>query len=197
MQESTIMLHGTSQHHNVKIMDKSKRAYDCSIESTRALEMAITKDDRQCSNCPTRFKSICYSVWILMFKAHGRAPMSNLNFWFLMFSVTMSLEILLTVVFLLHIVNPLSNVFGFGFPFLFIMPGLTIIAPIWGLSAILCGSATMLKSYSNMNSTMLFLNYPLTLMYLVFAQESPVYAAIIILLILNKVTLSFFGSKVR
>lgn len=46
MQESTIMLHGTSQHHNVKIMDKSKRAYDCSIESTRALEMAITKDDR-------------------------------------------------------------------------------------------------------------------------------------------------------
>lgn len=132
-----------------------------------------------------------------MFKAHGRAPTSNLNFWFLMFSVFMSLELLLTIVFILHIVNPMANVFGFGFPFLFVMPGLTLMAPIWGLSAILCGSATMLKSYSNMNSTMLVLNYPLTLMILIFAQEPAVYSAIIILLMLNKVTISFFGSKVR
>jgi hypothetical protein len=44
---------------------------------------------------------------------------------------------------------------------------------------------------------MLALNYPLTLLYLWFAGESLVYAALIIFLILNKVTLSFFGSKIR
>lgn len=111
--------------------------------------------------------------------------------------MTFALEILLTFVFVLHIANPTSNVWGFGFPFLFIMPGVTIIAPIWGLLAVLLGSAQMMKSYSTMNSTMLALNYPLTLLYLWFAGESLVYATIIFFLALNKVTLSFFGSKVR
>lgn len=44
MSTITIMDHSTQQQHSVKIMDKSKRAYDCSIESTRALEMAISKN---------------------------------------------------------------------------------------------------------------------------------------------------------
>jgi len=44
MSETIIMDHGTQKQHSVKIMDKSKRAYDCSIESTRALEMAISKN---------------------------------------------------------------------------------------------------------------------------------------------------------
>jgi hypothetical protein len=132
-----------------------------------------------------------------MFKAHGRAPTTNLNFWFLCYSLTFSLEILLNFVFMLHIANPISNVWGFGFPFLFILPGIPVIAPLWGLLAILFGSAQMLKSYSTMNSTMLALNYPLTLLYLWFAGESFVYTTIIFFLILNKVTLSFFGAKVR
>jgi hypothetical protein len=178
-------------------MDKSKRAYDTSLESTRALELAIQKDTRQCSNSCTRFKSVIYSTWLLLFKMHGRAPATNLNFWFLCYSMTFALEILLTFVFILHIANPFSNVFGFGFPFLFILPGVTIIAPIWGMLAILFGSAQMMKTYSTMNSTMLALNYPLTLVYLLLAGESIVYATIIFFLILNKVTLSFFGSKVR
>lgn len=197
MEESTLMVHGNKKEKTVKIMDKSKRAYDTSMESTRALELAIQKDVRQCSNTCTRLKSVFYSTWLLMFKAHGRAPTTNLNFWFLCYSITFSVEILLNFVFILHIANPVSNVWGFGFPFLFIMPGIPIIAPLWGLLAILFGSAQMLKSYSTMNSTMLALNYPLTLMYLLFAGESLVYTTVICFLILNKVTLSFFGSKVR
>lgn len=55
----------------------------------------------------------------------------------------------------------------------------------------------MMKSYSNMNTTMMVTNYPLTILYLLFVGQSWVYIAIIILLILNKVTLSLFGSKVR
>lgn len=41
MLESTAMIHGTQKEVTVKITDKSKRAYDCSIDSTRALELAI------------------------------------------------------------------------------------------------------------------------------------------------------------
>ena len=86
---------------------------------------------------------------------------------------------------------------GFGFPFLFLYPGLTIIAPLWGTLAIFIGSQTMLKSYSNMNSVMLAFNYPLTILWLFYYNESSVYICIILVLIFNKVNISFFGSKVR
>jgi len=178
-------------------MDKSKRAYDCSIESTRALELAIAKDERSCSTCPTRFKSVIYSLWIMFFKTHGQAPESSMNLWFMSFSATLALEFLLTIVFILHIANPMANIWRFGLPFLFILPGLPIIAPLWGLLAILCGSAAMLKSYSNMNATLVLVNYPLTIAFLIFEKEPATYLGIILLLLLNKVCLSFFGSKVR
>lgn len=46
MLESTTVIHGTQKEVTVKITDKSKRAYDISMESTRALELAIQKDNR-------------------------------------------------------------------------------------------------------------------------------------------------------
>jgi hypothetical protein len=191
------MIHGSQQQHSVKIMDKSKRAYDCSIESTRALELAISKDERSCSTCPTRFKSVIYSLWIMFFKTHGPPPRTDLNGWFMLFSFALSLEFLLTVVFILHICNPLTNALHFGLPFLFIMPGLPVIAPLWGLLAVLAGSAQMLTTYSNMNAVLVLVNYPLTIAFLIFEQEPATYLAIVCLLLLNKVGLSFFGSKVR
>jgi len=197
MQESMIVVHGTNKEHPVKITDKSKRAFDTSLESTRALELAIQKDNRQCSNCYVRLKSVVYSTWILLFKANVKAPMTNVNFWFLCYSMTFALEVLLTAVFMIHLANPVSNVWSFGAPFLFILPGVTVIAPVWGLLAVIFGSAQMMKSYSSMNSTMLVINYPLTLLYLLVAGEQLVYSTLIFFLILNKVTLSFFGAKVR
>lgn len=41
MQESESMIIGKTSATSVKIIDKSKRAYDTSVESTRALELAI------------------------------------------------------------------------------------------------------------------------------------------------------------
>lgn len=55
----------------------------------------------------------------------------------------------------------------------------------------------MMKSYSNMNATMLILNYPLTLLYCWFSGEPIVYTTVLLFLILNKVALSAFGCKVR
>jgi len=55
----------------------------------------------------------------------------------------------------------------------------------------------MMKSYSNMNSTMLLLNYPLTLIAMLISKEKPFYIMIVILLMLNKVAISSLGAKVR
>lgn len=132
-----------------------------------------------------------------MFKHHGRPPTGKLNFWFLAYAIFSSLELLLTFIMLMHINNYSSNISGFGVPFLFILPGLTVIAPIWGLFAVICGSADMMKTYSNMNATMILLNYPLTLLVLWSQQQPPVLTVIVLLLVFNKVTLSFFGAKVR
>lgn len=74
MLESDYMIHGTSLEKSIKIVDKSKRAFDTSVDSTRALELAIQKDVKTCSYSFTRLKSIFYSAWILLFKAHGSAP---------------------------------------------------------------------------------------------------------------------------
>lgn len=41
MEISEIMVHGQNYETQIKIVDKSKRAFDISVESTRALELAL------------------------------------------------------------------------------------------------------------------------------------------------------------
>jgi len=131
----------------------------------------------------------------LLLKNHGKLPAKeSLNRWFVFYSLAFSLDILFTLVFLVHIANPIKNVWTFGFVFLFIQPGITIIAPLWGFLAIAFGSAPMMKSYSNMNSSMVVINYPLTIVAMVYMKGPTFYIFVIILLMLNKVLVSFFGA---
>lgn len=195
---SEFMIHyDTNQQTEVRIIDTSKRASDTSFESTRALELVLNKDQKRCKHICPRMRSVFYSVWIMMFKQHGMPPVTGVNLWLMGFSMTLSLELLITAVFLLHLTGPASNVWTFGFPFLFVLPGLTLIAPVWGLVATMMGSAPMLKSYSTINETMLLTNYPLTLVALWFFSDQEIYSVYMYMLILNKVCLSLFGSKVR
>ena len=46
MQQSEVMIHGVNKQIQIKIIDKTKRAFDTSVESTRALEIALSKDNR-------------------------------------------------------------------------------------------------------------------------------------------------------
>lgn len=197
MSEVSIMQHGSHASRQVKIIDKSKRAYDCSIESTRALEIAIMKEESSCTSFTNRLRSAIYSSWILLFKYHGKPPGNTLNFWFLLFSGALAAEIMLTAVFLLHISSPSSNFWSFGIPFLLILPGLPVLAPLTGFFAVLTGSPQLLKTLSSMNSTMVLVNYPLTLALLLLTGQPPYYTALLLMLTLNKVALSLFGSKVR
>ena len=103
-----MMIHGTDIQTEVRIIDKSKRAYDISLESTKALEKALLKDKKRCKHTCARTKSVFYSTWILLFKLHGIPPTIRLNTLFLLFSITLALELVLTMIFMLHIFNPVS-----------------------------------------------------------------------------------------
>lgn len=163
MEVSQVMIHGTDITEEVRIIDKSKRAFDISVESTKALELVLQKDRKRCKHNCARMKSVLYSLWILTFKLHGRPPSQSISLWFLLYSMSLAIEFLFTTIFLLYIVSPIHNIWTLGFPFLFVLPALTIVAPLWGLFGTFIGSTTMLKSYSTMNATMIVLNYPLTI----------------------------------
>jgi len=135
------------------------------------LEIILHKDRKRCKHSCSRIKSVFYSIWILMFKLHGKPPTDHLNSWFLLFSLALSSDILVTFVFLLHVMNPISRILNVGFAFIFILPGLTMVAPLWGLLGIIIGSPKMLKSYSSMNATMVCLNYPLTILVLWYTRD--------------------------
>lgn len=197
MEVDTVMIHGQQTTHDIKIIDKSKRAYDTSFESTQLMEKVLLKDKKRCKHNCARSKSVFYSMWIMLFKLHGSPPTERLNALFMLYAMVVSFELVLSMIFILHIMNPFSNVWNIGFAYLFILPGLTLIAPVWGLIGSLTASNRMLKTYSTMNATMVCLNYPLTVVALWWVRDQTVYVALIFMLIFNKMCLSFYGSKVR
>lgn len=160
--------------------------------------IALQKDPRRCKNCLLRLRSVIYSTWLVFFKAQGHpgGTCGNL-FYALMFALFIALDLLLTVIFMMHVASPLSNLLQFGIPFLLILPGLVLIAPLWCLLAVMQGSTRMLKSYSSMNVCMVLLNYPLTMAWLIWIYDHPYYITVLALLMLNKVPISWFNGKVR
>jgi len=110
-----------------------------------------------------RTQSVFYSIFIMLLKYHGSPPVQKLNLLFILYSMVLSFELVLSMIFILHIMNPMSNVWTFGFPYLFVLPFLTLIAPLCGVCATLAGSPGLMKVYSSMNATMALVNYPITL----------------------------------
>lgn len=133
----------------------------------------------------------------MLFKFHGSPPTMRLNALFVLYSMVLSFEFILSMMFLVHIMNPMSQIWTIGFPYIFILPALTIIAPITGLLASLVASPRMLKVYVSMNATMAMVNYPLTFLALLIFKDRVFYVGVLILLFFNKICLSFYGSKVR
>lgn len=171
MLESQIYVAGNENPSPVTIIDKSKRAYDISLESTERLEKKLHKRPKRCKYVSLRIRSVLYSLYLMMFKMHGKPPSDSLSLWFLLFSMSLALDLLATFVFFLHIINPFSNIWNIGFAFMFVLPLVAVIAPMWGIFGTLMGSTQALKTYSSMNATMVLVNYPLTLIILAGARD--------------------------
>lgn len=197
METSQVYIHGANIQQDIRIIDKSKRAYDISLDATRRLEQSLQKDRKRWKHLWPRFQSVVYSVFILLLKFHGAPPTSKLNLLFLIYSLILSFDMVLSTIFVIHIFNPVSNMFTLGFAFLFILPGLTLLAPVVGLIATLAGSPRLMTIWSSLNATISIVNYPLCLISLLLYKDQAAYIGLLMLLWFNKIFLSFFGGKVR
>lgn len=189
---------GSGEQVTVKILDKSKRAFDISPESTQALESALMKPKSGCKHCYVGFKAWWYSLWLLALKHHGKPPnRGSLSCLFFFYSISVSLDILLSFIIFVQVIHPMSNVWTFGVPWLFILPLVTVLSPVWGFLGSLTGSTVMLKTYSSLNATAFLVNIPLTVGVMVYYQEQLFYLVVMSLLMINKIFISFLGAKVR
>lgn len=96
-----------------------------------------------------------------------------------------------------HLFYPLSNLKSVAIPFLYIYPGVVILAPAFAVIASISGSARYLKVAASLNATCVAVNYPLTVIWMLFTKDPPFYMIVVAVLWANKILLSFFGGKVR
>lgn len=85
--------------------------------------------------------------------------------------MVLSFELILSLIFLMHIMNPFSSIWTLGLSYMFILPAITVIAPLLGVMATMFGSPRMLMAYSSMNATMALVNYPLTFITMCFFKD--------------------------
>lgn len=113
------------------------------------------------------------------------------------YAVAVALDLLLTTIVSVHIFSPITNLKTIGVPFLFLLPFMTICGPLLGVVGTFLGSPSCLKLQSSFNGTSVLVNYPLTIIAMLIFGSDPFYIALIILLIFNKIAISYFGAKVR
>ena len=148
MESSEVYIYGTGNNtsKSVKIIDKSKRAFDIGSDAVKSLELALQKPRTSCKHKMLRFRAWWYALWILFFKHHGIPPKSGTrDQYFLGFSVFLSLDTLMTVNICFHMLQPLDNWKSIGIPYFFISPAVTILGPIFGILACIVASPKLLK----------------------------------------------------
>lgn len=165
MESSEVFIYGDGgSAKQVKIVDKSKRAFDLSNDAVKSLELALLKPRTSCKHKMLRFRAFWYGLWILFFKHHGIPPKSGTRYqYFFGFALFIALDVLLTINVCFHMFNPLDNWKTFGIPYFFVTPGVTVLGPLMGIIACLLGSPRMLKMQASVNATAVILNYPITL----------------------------------
>jgi len=181
MQESTVHVHGApAQTHQVKIIDKSKRAYSFSVDSTKAFELSLQKPRDECKHKFTRFRAVLYAIWILFFKHIGKPPgSSGLYTIFLMFSALLSIDLIILVALIMHIFSPITNLNTIGIAFLLIYPFTSVLAPLSGALACLSGDARFLKFHSACNAACVLVTYPVTLAVQIYFRDEVPYIAMV------------------
>lgn len=147
MESSEIYIYGSGQSSKeVKIIDKSKRAFDISSDAVKSLELALQKPRTSCKNKMLRFRGWWYSIWVLFFKHHGIPPKVGTRYqYFLGFSIFVALDTLMTMNLCFHMFQPLDNWKSYGIPYFFISPAVTVLGPICGIIGCILASPAVLK----------------------------------------------------
>ena len=199
MESSEVFIYGSGKEsQQVKIIDKSKRAFDISSDAVKSLELAMQKPRTSCKHKMLRFRAWFYGLWVMFFKHHGIPPKAGTRYqYFLGFSIFLVLDLLMTMNICFHMFQPLDNWKSYGVPYFFLSPAVSVLGPLAGLLGCIIASPKMLKFQASVNATCVLLNYPLTLAVMFMKNDEPFYIALIICLWFNKICISFFGAKVR
>lgn len=127
-------------------MDKTRRAFSISIESSKAFELAIRKPRRKVKHQITRLRAWMYGVHLLLMKHFGSPTRSNdLNIVFALFAATLSMDIMVIVNYTYHLFLPMSNFTSFGWAFFFVWFGIPYLSPLIAFIAAFVGSDSLLK----------------------------------------------------
>lgn len=137
------------------------------------------------------------AIWLMMFRYQGLPPRKGSRYpLFFAYAAASAIDLLLTAVICIHIMYPISNLSTVGIPFLLALPLTTLIGPLLGALACFSGRVGLLKLQSACNSTSVLFNYPLTIGSLIYHDSDPFYVAVVVLLIVNKIVISFTSTKV-
>lgn len=182
----------------IKLVDKSRRAFSISIESSKAFELAIRKPRRKTKHLFTRIRAQLYGNYILLMKHFGSPTSSNdLNIIFALFAAILTMDIMLLVNYTYHIFLPSSNFDKFGWAFFFLWPGIPYISPLIAFVGAFLGSESLLKMTGSMNSMMIQFNIPATIFFSLVYGEDVIYYLLLAFMVFIKVALSAVSAKVR
>jgi hypothetical protein len=181
----------------VKLVDKTRRAFSISIESSKAFELAIRKPRNKCKHTMTRIRAHIYGMYLLLVKHHGKPPGStNLTPFFVAFAAVLSIDIMLLINFTFHLFLPVSNMHKFGWVFCCLYFGVPYLSPIIAVAASITGDPQLLKQTGNLNSLEITVNIPLTIAASMYYDDDPVFILFLVLMIWFKVALSGVSAKV-
>ena len=179
-------------------MDKTKRAFSYSIDSSKAFELAVRKPRRKFKHYVNSCRTGIYGVYLMLMKSHGAPPKSkDLTVYFLIYSAILALDIILLMQMTFHCVTPSKNFHNFGWVFFFLMFGVPYLSPLFAYLGAIFGSQQLFVLTGNMNSSMILCNIPLTAFFLVWQHDDVIYLLILTLMLLVKSALSFVTSKIR
>jgi hypothetical protein len=181
----------------VKLVDKSRRAFSVSIESSKAFELAIRKPRTKPKHIVTKIRAFFYGIFLLLVKHHAKPPTRHdLTVFFVLMSAIVGLDIMVLINFMYHIFLPPTNFEHFGFAFFFLYPFIPLLSPIFTILACILGSPTLLRTVGNLNATMVLFNIPLTMIFAYNSNDDPQYLLLLLFMIFIKVAISGISAKV-
>lgn len=199
MPSTSASTNGEEKVKTVKLVDKSKRAFSTSIESSKAFELAIRKPRRKTKHQIVKIRSYIYGIYLLFFKHIGNPPDYRDSTWFLVaYSFVLTLDFMLLSNFFLHIILPITNFWKFGWTFCLVFFGLPFIAPFLAFYSALTGSIQGMKSLGNVNSYIILCNIPLTMLLSLIMNnhDTPSNLLMLTLMIAVKIGMSGISAKV-
>lgn len=196
-QASSSLMEPKSLKKSVKLVDKTRRAFSISIESSKAFELAIRKPRRKLKHYYLSMKGFLYGIYLMLMKHHGGPPYSHeINYWLIAYSLILSLDIMVFSNYCIHMITPMQNFYHFGWAFVLIYFMLPYLSPICAIVAAITGSPELMRSYGNMNALIVLVNIPLTTALGFYYEDDLVNLLLLSAMVFIKISLSWVSSKV-